>query len=547
MAYPRKPSTSCEECRKRRTKCDKSRPSCRTCIRKKRPCGYRELEDFMFFDESERIIAKSKSSVIVSQRPPPTPVTATVLSQDLNELALNFFVSNYVGSDSTTSQFDFLPSLYSREGFASSGLQESIKAVGLAGYAKSTHRDDLIVTATKSYVSAIRKISDALANPHLAHRDSTLSSILLMGTYEVMLLPNTSGLSNLKKHLDGAISLANMRLGRQKRSETEMKMTRSLVQSVIMNSWIQNIPLPPGFHALQRQTMTQASPPTTHGKFLEHLVDLIDFRHAMNDQTYTTPNAVIYEAVRIDKRLATFLDDMPLDSCYQNVHAPGEDRELTYNESYHVYPSNIAAHIWNSIRASRLRLHRIIIMKSLELLASSSQSELASLAEQKANSESLVRHMARDICASVPQLAGYLEKLKSYTKYNIVRPNPESLEPTPHFLYDRGQLKQAPAFLLSPVQEKLYFASSHTSAAVSGPRRASLYNILYMLYALRPVSILPTDMLRWVEQRVQWIEGKVDADDLALLKAMLQNKPQHGPAWVAANLQPVVRESQGTT
>ncbi|KAF2107693.1 hypothetical protein BDV96DRAFT_505808 [Lophiotrema nucula] len=553
MAYPRKPSASCEECRKRRTKCNKARPSCGQCIRTKRICpGYRESEDFVFFDESDKVAKKSSAAsrsasppertsppkgrpVAVAQYATPVNSPEAGLPQDLDILALNFFVSNYVHSDSMSSQFDFLPGLYAREGLTSSGLQQSMKAVGLAGLGKSINRPDFITSSRKCYLSAIQTITNALSQPQAADRDSTLSSILLMGMYEVLLLPDTSGLTNLKRHLDGAITLANMRLQAENRTDVEMKMIGSLVQSVIMSSWIQNIPLPAGFHALRRQHNEEEQPSTVHAIFLDHLVDMIGFRHAMCDNTYTTPNAAIYEAVRIDKRLASFLGRMPQEGRYQEVHGSGEPAQLVYDEYYHVYPSNLAAHLWNSVRSSRLRLHRIIIMKCLVLLKATSKEDVSAFAEQRAISEAIVRSLSRDICASVPQLAGYVEDLESYSERASVRSRSESLEPTTHFLYDRGQLIQAPAFLLSPIQVK-----RSPSKVSSSPRRANLYNILYMLYALRPVAILPEDMKLWIQQRVEWIEAKTEPDDLALLKGMLHNKPHHGPAWVAAERSPAV-------
>lgn len=90
------------------------------------------------------------------------------------------------------------------------------------------------------------------------------------------------------------------------------------------------------------------------------------------------------------------------------------------------------AHMWNNIRLSRLRLHQVVLghcdriqtqspnsvdaNRTSSPTDSSRSSKTPELPSQRGHSEAIVVDLAREICASVPQLADYMSQLPSFAE-----------------------------------------------------------------------------------------------------------------------------------
>lgn len=152
------------------------------------------------------------------------------------------------------------------------------------------------------------------------------------------------------------------------------------------------------------------------------------------------------------------------------------------------------------------------------------------MSKQLSESEVTIRALAEDICATVPQLAGYLEQLRSYLLRmrkgvpHKVRHSPKSDEPhlpttfnsanvelSTHFVYDPG-----------PTSAERNDAPKQIFPTLTQPKPSSLYHILFQLYTF-PFALLPEDMGQWVRGRIQWLESKADPIDLERLQMMLQS------------------------
>lgn len=82
---------------------------------------------------------------------------------------------------------EILPSLYS-DAEAGSHLHISTLAVAFFSVAAWTGQKSLLRTSEQYFTRALPKIRDALQSNEDSELDSTLSSILLLGTYEVSLV-----------------------------------------------------------------------------------------------------------------------------------------------------------------------------------------------------------------------------------------------------------------------------------------------------------------------------------------------------------------------
>jgi hypothetical protein len=507
--------------------------------------------DLMFFDESQKVVEKSRSGTasspeasssedqpqptkrLVSQRraKPKIQLNDVIFYQPLDGLALNFFMATYVGNDQINSQFDYLPELYGRHGSSHSALQETIKAVGLAGYAKASRRPEIIQPATKSYVAAIKEVNAALSDPNLVQQDMTLASVLLLAMFEVMVMPQNRGLENLTKHLKGATSLAAMQMKKQQQGVYSRKLMRSLCQSCIMNCWIQNIPLSDEFVAFKEQLGRDSDDVDYHYDFLDVLILLIKFRHAMESNIYDSPSAIIAQATALDGRLKRFMDNMPPDGRFKSVRRftsarTSTDDQLTYQGYFHTYPKNFTAHFWNNIRSARIRLHSLVAAQCRTILTSPNRNQIldSGYASRLDASEHLVRELAREICATIPQLAGYLDQIQT--------PDPSPAIELPRSSYGLNAASStlfiSNAVVASGSSTSSYLKPPSPPQAVPSlpiPRPASQYHLLYQLRRLSATPALPEDMKGWIRQRIKWVEGNADEDDLKLLEAMLNTSP----------------------
>jgi hypothetical protein len=304
----------------------------------------------MFHDESKQVARKNKKRFSDSAKTQAVgdgsselavaavsvKLTDFILYQPLNDLGLNYFMSTYVGDDPAVSQFHYLPKLYAKTGYANLSLQQIIVATGLAGYAKTARRQDVSDTATKYYVAAIQGINAALSDPKTAVQDTTLTSIIMAAMYEVITVPRLSNMQNCSKHLEGAIVVALMSLAQKKATDVTEKLLATLVDVVIINSWISHTPLPRRLTELKQRVGKRLYPDSLHGNFLDLVMQVLQFKEALHTKTYKTPVAIIKQALAIENNLETFAQNMPTHAHYQEFKIPLKSAgQLAYAGYYH--------------------------------------------------------------------------------------------------------------------------------------------------------------------------------------------------------------------
>lgn len=166
----------------------------------------------MFRDENSRTIsraqrAKARSDVTASKRPDRMPEELTtkavvvksqiacetavfippILVPPIEDQANWFFFNNYYeeGAGFYKGSFTDLPSIYSQleEGNA---LSKAITSVGLASLSNIRNDPRARVSSRREYVSAIRLVNAALADPLEVKKDQTILAVMLLGLYEVI-------------------------------------------------------------------------------------------------------------------------------------------------------------------------------------------------------------------------------------------------------------------------------------------------------------------------------------------------------------------------
>lgn len=306
----------------------------------------------MFHDESAKVVRKIKGHAqkttsastsqgldIALQSSHPVSLTNIVVYQPWDDLGVHFFMSNYVGTDPAVSQLHYFPDFYAKSGYATSSLKRAIVASGLAGYARVARRPDLIEQSTRTYVAAIRDINYALSSPQIAINDTTLMSILMAAMFETMLVSPESGMHNVSKHLDGAMSVAYLSLQRRAPSEVFKSLLSTLIQSVIMNCWIQHVPLPSRYWQIRPYVPEKINPHSVHAVLVDVLSRVLEFRDGLKEGRYLDPDAILQKALKLDTELRNFLEDMPSHTlfekgCIPTMLAP-ELQQLVYNSTFH--------------------------------------------------------------------------------------------------------------------------------------------------------------------------------------------------------------------
>ena len=221
-------------------KCDEAKPHCMRCQKSKRACpGYRDAFELNHRDETKSTKRKVpraldqleppsfdqsslSNSATTMIAPPPWARFNTVsiskstklsecppftmgerpsssykcnqspnfkhLSTPIDQQATCFFLSNFVllpQQGAMTRYLHFLIPLL-KEADPCSPLDLTFSAVTLAAFGSRPNSRALLPRAEAHYVRALKRINQALKDPKTAVADSTLSSVILLSTFEVI-------------------------------------------------------------------------------------------------------------------------------------------------------------------------------------------------------------------------------------------------------------------------------------------------------------------------------------------------------------------------
>jgi hypothetical protein len=198
------------------TQCDQRKPTCGTCQKGGRQCpGYRNLDDLVFRNESNKVIRKLRSRrvtddeicrrQIVLDTSPQQIVdisapqssqrkihdmalfaTSHCLLEPLENLGAGFFFAKYsVKEEPFAGGYDaWLQSLY-LENNSNNFLRPIIEAVGLAGLANISYAADVEAKSKERYCNALLGLKQALDDPAGVTEDATLMAVILFVLFEV--------------------------------------------------------------------------------------------------------------------------------------------------------------------------------------------------------------------------------------------------------------------------------------------------------------------------------------------------------------------------
>ncbi|RYN98112.1 hypothetical protein AA0120_g2724 [Alternaria tenuissima] len=249
--------------------------------------------------------------------------------QPLNDLGVNFFMTNFIVDDPAMSLLDYLPDFYAKTAHSDPALPQICAAVGLVGLVNKSHNRDMLSAATHNYGAAIRAINNALPCAKTAVQDCTVASIYLAAMFEALVLPRRAGMDNASIHLAGAVSVAHLILQQQKQTDVTIKLCNTLIKTIIMDCWIQGVPLSRNIVDFQRLVEKKAERVLVDDSFLNIILTLLQFKEEYRDANKVDPMVIVQSALALDANLDEYARDLA-------QKAPFESRQLPDAEHSHL-------------------------------------------------------------------------------------------------------------------------------------------------------------------------------------------------------------------
>ncbi|KAH8686185.1 hypothetical protein BGZ61DRAFT_392772 [Ilyonectria robusta] len=380
-----RPSKDCLPCRKRKLRCDLKLESCGQCQRAKIVChGYRNLQDLVFRDETDA----ARHKVLARSRHYPAeasclPFSLWGLSMDMTTCCRETFFSLYLTGFSHS--YTSLVTLYTQAP-ATGHLACSVDAVSLAFTAVQFESQEIMSFAKKRYVAAIQNLGQALRDPKALESNEVLQSVLVLDVYEKLSNREAHTRPSWMSHVQGAMSLVAARGSLNFSNPIACQLTRSVVTTLIISCGAAMVPVPESIISLRKEL--DVSGVDKKWDFMAILLHIVNLRADVYHDGGGDRTRVVEKAKDIDRNLASLEKTLP--EFWKPVVVLAADNHglQLLDGQYDVYPSHFATQLWNTLRAMRLEMAKII--KDYHQSSEPDASET-------------INRISRRICHTVPQ------------------------------------------------------------------------------------------------------------------------------------------------
>lgn len=387
--------------------------------------GYRDEQSLLFRDETKKVVRKA-NAVTTQSRGPSSAVmkldevanlsdsstTAAGVALDLttqahNQIAIRnqpilldeqsacFFFQNFTHSGlKGKSRLDFLAPIY-RQSSPGSALAEIIVSVGMAAMANKFKCPEMMFAARQKQTSVLRATNVALQDSVGARSDTTLLTVLLLSTFEIVSGSSTDSLDAWTHHVIGATAIAQIRGRKQLQTETGRRIFDYLRFQILIGCLQREIAVPQGMTDLSSIPMEAENEQERNKRrvFLI-LVRLCSLRSDFADETNDGLDFVD-RALAIDADLENWADHLPFEYAY--ITRKSDKTDDGFLNYYHVYRDIYTCSLWNMYRCGRIMAHEVM----LERVDNHSMTTV-SPSVQRRRSEDMMARLSDDIAASVP-------------------------------------------------------------------------------------------------------------------------------------------------
>ncbi|KAG9691787.1 hypothetical protein KCU95_g4662, partial [Aureobasidium melanogenum] len=374
MPFRGKPSQGCEECRKRRKKCDLRAGGCGRCANAHRPCpGYPQQDSLRILDQSAEIVSKARSTRSKGSTPETdsplgsdrsssaalsSPAVSTYVSPlpvDSEDLSFAFFFNNCIINSNVYHNCVHEPN--------NKHLVAGIKAFGIANLSKHYSDKRLLISAQHQYATALNLTNLALRDPVQVKRDETLLAILILTNYETLTGGVTRTLDAWEQHVNGASSLLNLRGLDGVQGTAGRVITLHVITSINVICLLRCLSTPPFIHLLQAKIFEYLYEPGNPAVRYQRIsLECADFRHAVTHCQITSPDEIISRAAELDAKLIEAFTNVPKswEGEFIRHFAPRTSVEAGLPSFEIRYADQATNYIWASVRSSRIMVNEVV-------------------------------------------------------------------------------------------------------------------------------------------------------------------------------------------
>ncbi|KAH7230322.1 hypothetical protein B0J15DRAFT_575618 [Fusarium solani] len=358
-----RPSKDYLPCPKRKLRCDLKARTCGQCQRAGLEChGYRKPQDLVFRDQTD--VARHKVLAHVG---------VPILNLDIDTRCRDTFFALYVTgiSRSCTS----LVPLYTKAP-ATGHLACSVDAVSLAFAGVQFESQEAMSLASKRYVTAIQNLGQALRHPRALKSDQTLQSMLLLDLYEKIC-------GRDRQQPRSWMSAGDFDLS----SPIACELARNVVTTLTISCGAVRAPVPDSVMLLRRRLDGHVL--DTKWGFMNILLDIVNLRADMHNGRWLNHTAEAAERAKgLDRRLVSLEQKLPEDWKPVPCSTAIRHQPLLLDGHHDAYPNHFVTQLWNTLRAMRLEMTKII--KNHDPSSEAAASET-------------INSIARKMCRAVPQ------------------------------------------------------------------------------------------------------------------------------------------------
>jgi hypothetical protein len=333
------------------------------------------------------------------------------LSRPLREKGTAFFFSRYVAKDSSCYEnYAFIYDVWSPPGLTKRGTERSdcvtasMAAVGLSGLAQLTRSPDTMNLARQSYGIALQLTNAAIKDSSDAIKDSTMLSVLILGTYEFVSGRTPATMRAWQEHVNGAATLACMRGARQFATKAGTQMFLMLCHSLLISCVQLDLPMPPALVTLRRELGRMSS---RDDGFTWQVVDQfckgLQVRHDIKSGKLRDLDEIIRLLSEVEDTFTLLVKKLPPMWRYRRGYLvrphPGV---LGY--ACHLYKGLGLATTWNGMRTVRILIQETIIEQLL--LAAPYEALPPQYQLQLAKAIKLQQKLGEAVVGSIPQHFG---------------------------------------------------------------------------------------------------------------------------------------------
>ncbi|OAA68851.1 hypothetical protein ISF_03226 [Cordyceps fumosorosea ARSEF 2679] len=475
------------------------------------------------------------------------------LSLPLDMIGLDFFLTHYVVHQSGPSSgfLDYVVTILAREE-GHELLEGAVLAVGFAGLARTTKQTDLMCRSIMMYTRTMERVNRALADPVAARRDSTIVTVLVLALYEF----SKASLDGWKQHIDGAVSLLNVRGKAQFTTPTGLQIFKDVFTQLLTNCLRVGVPIPSSLRMLRTEASKAFSVSDPYWIAASAMVELLDLYHQISPGGYSYINhnhnapipgnssssatsasssnsankkaalnlsiedleRYLSQALDLDYRLESSFAECQPEWCYAIMPNPplaALDTSRFHGEVHHLYHDVYIANVWNRMRTCRILANHAIgylLLRGANIdpnwfFSNNYVDRLQAVSKTMA----LVR---ADLLASVPQLMGYVTSLAQQQvqhEQQMYRPKGMTPVATSDSGIDVGDATSPP---YSPTS---IFGSSEPVSGYTGSA-AGAYFATWVLLTVGCMHSLTDETRAWTVNQLKRIStqaGFTQADDFA--------------------------------